>query len=351
MDSSSIKNALKEIGYTSTDWDYYDRKNQIQCKCFFANLRDEHDNFFHDDGDDDNFSRGIDVDPSENDAITNCFACNKSGSLSYLLKEAYEISGDPKFKKASELCGQVNINTVKNRKERIFENEKMLGEDEDEDYEETYDDSELDIFKKAIHSYILDERGFDIDIAKKFELHFDDKLKRVLIPVRNKYDNLVGLVGRSIYSEEEREKIRENMKNKPDYLVRKYTKRYYNYLNFSKSNFLFGANLIPDNPDRIIVVEGCTDVMRLHQYGLQSSVGVFGSNISDNQSKKLLNIGEPVYLLLDPDNSGKRGKSEAINKMGQQIKVYDAQLPQGKDPDDCSKSTINNVLNDARLVV
>ena len=351
MNPSQVKKVLEKIGYTSTDWTHYQRRNQIQCRCFLAPLKDDKGRFFHENADDNNFSRGIDIDPTENDAVTNCFACEESGSLSYILKKAYDISGDPKFKKASKICGRVNISTARNRVEKIFENEKELGESEDEDFEDTYDESELDIFERAIHPYILNERNFSVETAKNFELHYDEELKRVLIPVRNKSDNLVGLVGRSIYNEKQREKIKDDMSNKPDYMTRKYIVKYYNYLNFKKSKFLFGINHIEQNPDQVIVVEGCLDVMRLYEYNLPCAVGVFGSSISNEQAQKILELNVPVYLLLDPDTSGERGKEDAIEKIGSQQKVFDAQLPKGSDPDDCSKSQINDVLNDAKLVV
>lgn len=65
----------------------------------------------------------------------------------------------------------------------------------------------------------------------------------------------------------------------------------------------------------IIVTEGFTDVMRLHQNGFRNSVAIMGSSLSREQMAMLtdpaINPTKRVTLFLDADEAGRKGRQEA----------------------------------------
>lgn len=363
MKAPKIKKILTTIGISNRKIRYYNRvddHDQIQSSCFFAGLRDQDGKYFHEDGKDDKASMGIQVRDDQSESIANCFACNNSGTLKYLLNKAKKITNDEKkkkrFQKAIDIAGDVDVDTIKNQAERILtKDDEEAGDsnqyDPDEDKSETYDELELENFKRAIPNYLIEDRGFSVDICKKFEVHYDKDLKRAVIPLRNSDQDLAGLVGRTVLTEEFRDKLEEQMNDKPDWVARSYVVKYYNYLNFNKSRFLFGEHLLPNILKRIVVVEGCLDVMRLHSYGLESVVGVFGADISDRQQEKLLSMNVPIYLMLDPDNAGQRGLKKAIKSMADQTKVFKAKQFPNKDPGDLTKEQVKESLKKSQLAI
>jgi DNA primase len=76
--------------------------------------------------------------------------------------------------------------------------------------------------------------------------------------------------------------------------------------------FYFGKNAIRQ-ADRVIVVEGNMDVIMMHQFGFQETVGTMGTALSDHSVRLLSNITKNIYLAMDSDAAGKKAM-DRINK-------------------------------------
>lgn len=107
---------------------------------------------------------------------------------------------------------------------------------------------------------------------------------------------------------------------------------------FRKGRVLFGADrarAAAAKRGRVIVVEGYTDVLALHQVGLQETVAVMGTALGEEQFRELERLAPRIVLALDPDRAGLAAMERAgelAERLGLELRV--AQLPAGKDPAD-----------------
>ena len=83
---------------------------------------------------------------------------------------------------------------------------------------------------------------------------------------------------------------------------------------FHKSQMLYGIDLAKAaiaKAGRAVVVEGYTDVLALHQAGIEEAVGVMGTAITDEQVAALSGMVEEVVLALDADSAGQEAMLRA----------------------------------------
>lgn len=76
--------------------------------------------------------------------------------------------------------------------------------------------------------------------------------------------------------------------------------------------FYFGKNAIRQS-ERVIIVEGNMDVIMMHQFGFQETVGTMGTALSDHSVRLLSNMTKTIYLAMDSDAAGKKAM-DRINK-------------------------------------
>ena len=107
---------------------------------------------------------------------------------------------------------------------------------------------------------------------------------------------------------------------------------------YRKGRSLFGLDLARQHATRegrVIVVEGYTDVIALHQGGIQNVVASMGTALTDEQVAELARLARVVLLAFDADRSGReamlRVQSAAAGR-GLVLKVV--RLPDDKDPCD-----------------
>lgn len=110
---------------------------------------------------------------------------------------------------------------------------------------------------------------------------------RVLFPLKSVFnDKVVGLVGRAIDGSE------------PKYLVSKNTEI------FEKNNAYFG-NIDKTNGNNCGIVEGIFDEISMFNLGMENSIAILGTSISDNQIDFLKRNGqENAIISPDNDNAG-----------------------------------------------
>jgi DNA primase len=105
---------------------------------------------------------------------------------------------------------------------------------------------------------------------------------------------------------------------------------------FHKSEILYGldrARAAMAKENRALVVEGYTDVLALHQAGLQGAVGVMGTAITPDQVKTLSGVVDEVILALDADEAGQEAMLRAQRVAGgRRMRLRVATMPKGVDP-------------------
>lgn len=121
---------------------------------------------------------------------------------------------------------------------------------------------------------------------------------------------------------------------------------------FRKSKYIYGYDQVNtiENPEKIIIVEGVTDVWR---YG-PGAVCIFGKDASIEQIEKILYLiktkkPKRVYGIADGDDPQSYEKFSTlcrkINSLILDSICLPVCCPQGRDPADLSKSEIENLIN------
>jgi DNA primase len=105
---------------------------------------------------------------------------------------------------------------------------------------------------------------------------------------------------------------------------------------FRKSSIVYAldrARATIAKEDRAVVVEGYTDVLALHQMGLEAAVASMGTALTDPQLRELRRLTRRLYLCFDADAAGAdatlRGMELAYRQF-EEVKVVP--LPPGADP-------------------
>jgi len=210
----------------------------------------------------------------------------------------------------------------------------------------------------------LQNRGFGLDVAKRFRLGFasgtgdgltahlrkqgftadeivganlalerDGRLRdrffaRVMFPIADLSGRTIAFGGRVIG------------KGEPKYLNSAETPI------FSKSSNLYAINMAKNEIVRrgsAIVVEGYTDVIALHEAGITNAVATLGTALTERHLKLLARFAERIVYLFDGDEAGLRAADRAAEFISWQATPESARskldlrvavIPGGQDPAD-----------------
>jgi DNA primase len=148
---------------------------------------------------------------------------------------------------------------------------------------------------------------------------YDRFRERIMFPIRDRRGRVLGFGGRA---------MREDQGAK--------------YVNtaetefFHKSQILYGVDqgkAAIARAGRAVVVEGYTDVLALHQAGIEEAVGVMGTAITDDQVAALSGMVDEVVLALDADAAGQEAMLRAQRvAAGRRMRLRVAAMPAGEDP-------------------
>jgi DNA primase len=148
---------------------------------------------------------------------------------------------------------------------------------------------------------------------------YDRFRERIMFPIRDRRGRVLGFGGRA---------MREDQGAK--------------YVNtaetefFHKSQILYGVDqgkAAIAKAGRAVVVEGYTDVLALHQAGIEEAVGVMGTAITDEQVAALSGMVDEVVLALDADAAGQEAMLRAQRvAAGRRMRLRVAAMPAGEDP-------------------
>jgi len=107
---------------------------------------------------------------------------------------------------------------------------------------------------------------------------------------------------------------------------------------FDKSNSLFGLDHARHQmvaSDIAVVVEGYTDCIMAHQFGVSNVVATLGTSFTAGHARILRRYAKKVVLLFDSDTAGLEAANRALGvALGSHIDIAIASVPQGKDPCD-----------------
>ncbi|MGA2323076.1 MAG: DNA primase [Sedimentisphaerales bacterium] len=107
---------------------------------------------------------------------------------------------------------------------------------------------------------------------------------------------------------------------------------------FDKSNSLFGLDHARHqmvSSDTAVVVEGYTDCIMAHQFGVSNVVATLGTSFTIGHARILRRYAKKVVLLFDSDTAGLEAANRALGvALGSHIDIAIASVPQGKDPCD-----------------
>jgi len=298
------------------------------------------------------------VSPSKN--ICKCFACGEGGTAVHFIMKHEQLSY---FDSLRYLAKKYNIEI----QERELTDEQKQAYNEREslfilnDYARTY-------FVNTLHEHIegksvglsyFKERGFREDIIQKFQLGYSLEQRDALTQeaLRNGYkEDYLVKTGLTIKSESNGALI-DRFRGRVMFPVHtlsgkvvafggrilKKAENTGKYVNspesdiYHKGNELYGiyfAKQAISKADCCYLVEGYTDVISMHQAGIENVVSSSGTALTHGQIRLIHRFTDFVTVLYDGDAAGIKAALRGIDLLleeGMKIKVV--LLPDGEDPD------------------
>lgn len=155
---------------------------------------------------------------------------------------------------------------------------------------------------------------------------FDLFRGRVMFPVHDLSGRLVAFGGR----------IMKKDPKSPKYVNSPETEVYH------KSDILYGYFFAKNEirkQDRCYLVEGYTDVITLHQGGIENVVASSGTSLTEGQIKLIKRFTENVTVLYDGDQAGLKASLRGVDLILEQgLNVKVVTFPEGEDPDSFCRS-------------
>ena len=106
---------------------------------------------------------------------------------------------------------------------------------------------------------------------------------------------------------------------------------------FHKGRQLFGADLARSaaaKSGEVVLAEGYTDVIALHQAGFGNAVAAMGTALTEDQARQIQRLAPSVLLCLDADAAGQQAAVRAASVLPDRLELRVVPLPSGADPAD-----------------
>lgn len=276
---------------------------------------------------------------------TKCFGCGFHGTFSDLVATVQHYSETD----LSALLRQTLVleaDTPESIAARVKGYDRDVQEQASSVFAEDYLDKYPAVHGTPGHAYMLG-RGFTDSTLQAWSVAWDADYQMVVVPVRNRSGELVGAEGRSI-------SVHASL-------------RYYDYWHWPKDRFVLGEHLVP--PGRtLIVCEGNLSTVKLWQLldeadclGRYAVVGTMGSEITQYQLRRIVDLAESVISCTDFDLAGMKARSTLLHGLSRKLTFRILSDPQcetnekHKDPDDFYRSgswspdNIEAILEGARI--
>lgn len=186
---------------------------------------------------------------------------------------------------------------------------------------------QLEFLEKTGLTIVKEQAGGE---TKKF-----DRFKgRVMFPIHSMSGRVLGFGGRILTNDKKAAKYL----NSPESEI------------YHKSKVLYGiyfAKQAIAKKDNCFLVEGYTDVIQMHQRGVENVVSSSGTALTPEQIRLINRLTKNITVLFDGDAAGLRASLRGIDlilEQGMDVKV--CTFPDGEDPDSFAK---NNTYEDLVL--
>ena len=296
------------------------------------------------------------VSPAKN--ICKCFSCGEGGSPIHFVMKHEQLSYADALKFLAKKYG------IEVKETELSEEQKQEQGDRESMFilnsyaQKTFSRILLnDPEGKSIGLSYFQERGFREDTIRKFELGYSlekrnafaeeaqkagyqkkylektglaiavengeliDRFRgRVMFPIHSISGKVVGFGGRILKNEKTAKYL-----NSPDSEVYNKSRELY--------GIFFGRNAI-NKLDKCYLVEGYTDVISMHQAGIENVVAPCGTALTHEQIRLIHRLTRNISLLYDGDSAGIKAANKGINlflEAGMNVKIV--LLPPGEDPD------------------
>tara|TARA_B100001146_G_C16199933_1_gene443811 strand:+ start:1880 stop:3850 length:1971 start_codon:yes stop_codon:yes gene_type:complete len=177
--------------------------------------------------------------------------------------------------------------------------------------------------KKGYQLEFLEKTGLTI---VKEEKQFDRFKGRVMFPIKSMSGRTLGFGGRILTSDK---KVAKYL-NSPESDI------------YHKSKVLYGiyeAKPAIAKEDRCLLVEGYTDVIQLHQSGVENVVSSSGTALTPEQIRLINRLTQNITVLFDGDAAGLRASLRGVDLILEQgMNVRICTFPEGEDPDSFAKA-------------
>ncbi|HUZ60558.1 MAG TPA: DNA primase [Hanamia sp.] len=296
------------------------------------------------------------VSPSKE--IYKCFGCGRSGNaITFLMEhekysyvealkwlaakynvEIEEKETSPEFKQQQQASDSLYIinkfaqqffsDTLSNSEEGInigmsYLKERGFREEIIQQFELGYNPEARDTFTRAalekqFNKELLQKSG--LVVARENGLQ-DNYRGRVIFPIHNQSGKVTGFGARLIRKNDKAPKYINTPENEI----------------YVKSKILYGswfARQAIDKADECLLVEGYTDVISLHQAGIQNVVASGGTSLTPDQLRLIKKYTSNLTILYDGDAAGVKAALRGLDlALEEGLNVQLALLPDQEDPD------------------
>ena len=296
------------------------------------------------------------VSPSKE--IYKCFGCGKSGnSIGFLMElekysyvealrwlankyniEIEETVTSPEVKLQQQTSESLFI--INNFAQQFFSN-AMQNTEEGQDVALSY----------------LKERGFRGDIIKKFQLGYNPELRDAFTSAAIAAQYSTELLVKSGLVSNRDDKFQDNYRGRIIFPIHnpggkiagfgariiKKNDRAPKYINtpeneiYIKSKILYGsyfARMAIDKADECLLVEGYTDVVSLHQAGVENVVASGGTSLTTDQLRVVKKYCNNLTIIYDGDSAGIKAALRGLDlALEERLNVKLVLIPDGEDPD------------------
>jgi|TARA_B110000858_G_scaffold198166_1_gene262948 DNA primase len=222
------------------------------------------------------------------------------------------------------------VNNLKNHPEadsiRTYLSERGISEDICETFQIGFApkgwDNLLNHFNKILPEELKEEDAGLFKISEKNNKRYDTYRNRIMFPIKSKRNQIIGFGARIIDPEDN-----------PKYLNSAESDI------FKKGRELYGLNEILNSkhkPNKIIAVEGYTDVLSLFSNNINYAVATLGIATSKYHLEKIFNHVDEVIFCFDGDEAGVKAAESALGiclpilRDGKKMKFLF--LPEDEDP-------------------
>lgn len=177
--------------------------------------------------------------------------------------------------------------------------------------------------KEGYKREYLEKSGLSI---RKDNRMYDRFRGRVMFPIHGLTGRVIAFGGRILSSEKSKAKY----VNSPESDI------------YNKSKVLYGiyqGRSAIINKDNCYLVEGYTDVISMHQAGIENVVASSGTSLTTDQIKLIKRFSKNITILYDGDSAGIKASFRGIDMILEEgLNVKIVLFPEGEDPDSYARN-------------